>query len=168
MAIVKRGRLNLGIYMSETNPKTKTNKVSNMSLIVTSASVDAYNAAADDSARAATALGEFIVATENLTKGVLKEVQVGYAYEQNLAPPAPDTFALDKDKFLFSSRDTTNSQPVKLSIPARNDAAIVIESDGITIDITSPDADDWVARYTTIALSTDLHALQVLRGVISK
>jgi hypothetical protein len=168
MAIVKRGRLNIAIYMSETNPKTKTNKVSNMELFVTSASVDAYNAAADDAARAATAMGELMVDIDNLTLGIMKEVQVGYAYEQNLAPPVPTTFALDKDKFLVSSRDTTNNHPVKISIPARNDAAIVIESDGITIDITAPDMSGFVTHYTAIALSNDLHAVAVLRAIISK
>jgi hypothetical protein len=164
----KRGRVTLSFYMSELNPKTKTNKVSTIELICTSASVDAYNAAADDAARAATTIGNFITDTENLTKGVLKDVQVGYAYEQNITPPAPDTFALDKDKFLFSSRDTVNSQPVKLSIPARDDSAIVIESDGITIDITQPDASTWVGHYETIARSRDGNAVNVLRGVISK
>jgi len=168
MAIVKQGRLTISIYMSELNPKTKTNKVSTMSLIVTSASVNSYNAAADDAARAATALGEMIVSLENLTKGVLKSIDVGYTYEQNLAPPAADTFALDKDKFLVSSRDTVNSDPVKLSIPARNDDAIVIESDGVTVDITQPDMSEFVADYEAIALSGDLNAVQVLRAVISK
>jgi len=168
MATVKRGRLHLGIYMSETNPKTKTNKVSSMDLIVTSASVDAYNAAANDAARAATAIGLWIVDLENLTKGVLKDVQVGYAYEQNLAPPAADTFALDKDKFLVSSRDTATSDPVKLSIPARDDDNIAIESDGVTIDITVPDMDTFVTHYEAIALSGDLNTVQVLRAVISK
>lgn len=164
----KRGRVTLGFFMSELNPKTKTNKVSTIELICTSASVDAYNAAADDAARSATAIGNFITDTENLTLGVLKDVQVGYAYEQNITPPAADTFALDKDKFLFSSRDTVNSQPVKLSIPARNDADIQIESDGITIDITAPDASDWVGHYEAIARSRDGNAVNVLRGVISK
>lgn len=168
MAVVKEGRLTVGIYMSETNPKTKTNKVSTMAFRVSSASVDAYNAAADDAARAATTIGNWLSALENLTKGVLKDVQVGYQYDQNLAPPDPDTFALDKDKFLVSSRDTTNSQPVKLSIPARNDAAIVIESDGITIDITQTDMADFVSHYQTIARSQDGNTVEVLRAVISK
>lgn len=168
MAIVKRGRVSLGFFMSETNPKTKTNKVSTMDMIVASGAIDAYNGAADDAARAATGLGNLITDIENLTKGVLKDVQVGYIYIQNLAPPAPDTFALDKDKFLVSSRDTTNSQPVKLSIPARDDSTIVIESDGVTIDITQPDMSTFVGHYEAIVISSDLHAIQVLRAVISK
>jgi len=168
MAIVKQGRVTIGIYMSELNPKTKTNKVSTISIIAKSAVVDSYNAAADDAARAATTLGGFFVALDDLTLGIDKTFEVGYSYEQNLAPPAADTFALDKDKFLVSSRDTTNSDPVKLSIPARNDSAIVIESDGVTVDITAPDMSTFVTAYEAVALSGDLNNIEVLRAVISK
>jgi hypothetical protein len=168
VAIVKQGRVSIGIYMSELNPKTKTNKVSTITLICTSASIDAYNAAANDGARAATGLGTFITALEDLTLGILKNIEVGYNYIQNLAPPVATDFALDKDKFLISSRDTSNSDPVKLSIPARNDAAIVIESDGVTVDITQVNMSTFVTAYEAIALSGDLNALQVLRAVISK
>jgi hypothetical protein len=93
---------------------------------------------------------------------------VGFVYEQNLAPPVASTFALDKDKFLVSSRDTVNSQAAKISIPARNNSAIVIDSDGVTVDITSPDMSTFVSAYEAIALSNDGNALQVLRAVISK
>jgi len=168
MAVVKQGKFLVSIYMSELNPRSKTNKVSTMSMIPTAASVDAYNAAADDAARSATVLGELINDIENLTIGVLKDVVVGYEYVENLAPPVADTFALDKDKFLVSSRDTTTSDPVTISIPARNDLGIVIESDGITIDITQPEMSSFVTHYEAAILSPDLHALNVQRAVISK
>jgi len=168
MAVVKEGKVTVSIYMSELNPKTKTNKVSTMTIFCLAAAVTAYNAAADDAARAITLIGEWLVTIDDLTLGDLKSVDVGFVYEQNLAPPVATTFALDKDKFLVSSRDTVNSQAAKISIPARNDSAIVIDSDGVTVDITSPDMSTFVSAYEAIARSNDGNALQVLRAVISK
>lgn len=168
MATVKKGRLVVSLWMSDTNPKTHTNKVSTLSFNPTTAGVTAYNAAADDAARAATLIGELLVTIDDLTKGIDKQVDVGFTYESNLAPPTPDTFALNKDKFLVSSRDVINSEAQKVSIPARNDAAIVIESDGITVDITAPDMSTFVSAYEAVCLSDDGNALEVLRAVISK
>lgn len=167
MATVKKGRLNVSIYMSETNPKTKTNKVANVGYFVTAASVTAYNAAADDAARSATAIGTLITALEDLTLGVVKSVEASFVYEQNLAPPVADTFAFDFDKFLISARDNINSHAVKSSIPARDDADIVIQSDGVSVDITAPDMSTFVAAYEAIVLSEDLNAVSVLRATIT-
>lgn len=164
----KLGRVTLGIYMSETNPKTKSNKVATMSVDVQASVITAYNAAADDAARAATLVGVWILAVDNLTLGNIHTVDVGFIYTTTDAPPAADVFALDKDKFLVSSRDTVNQDAVKISIPARNDADIVIESDGITIDITAPDMSDFVSAYEAIALSGDGNAVNVVRAIISK
>jgi hypothetical protein len=168
MATVKAGKLSIAIWMSDTNAKSKTNKVSTVSYIVTAASVTAYNAAADDAARAATGIGGLITALENLTLGDLKEVTVGFTYDPGIAPPAADTFAFEFDKFLISSRDTVNQDAVKTSIPARNDAAIVIESDGTSVVITAPDMSDFVTAYEAVVLSGDLNAVQVLRASISQ
>jgi len=167
MAIVKKGRLNVAIFMSDTNPKTKTNKVANVAYRVTSASVDAYNAAADDAARSATAIGGLITALEDLTLGVTKSVDVGYVYEQNLAPPASDTFAFEFDKFLISLRDDISSAPVRTSIPARNDSAIVIESDGTTVSITDVDMSTYTDALHAVMLSEDGNAVTALRATIS-
>jgi hypothetical protein len=168
MATVKRGKLVISLWMSDTNPKSKTNKVSSIEYIVTAASVTAYNAAADDAARAATTLGVLIAAVENLTLGTLKEVNTGFSYASNLVAPVATDFAFEFDKFLISSRDSTNNQPVKTSIPARNDANIAIESDGTSIDITAPDMDDFVAAYEAVVLSQDLNAVNVIRASISQ
>jgi hypothetical protein len=167
MAIVKVGELQISTYMSDLNPKTKTNKVSSTKFRITAASATAYNAAADDAARAATAVGDLITAYEELTLGVTKSVTVGFVYEQNLAPPAADTFAFEFDKFLLSMRDTVTSDPVKTSIPARNDAAIVIQSDGTSVSIADPDMSTYVDAVEAIVLSGDNNAVQVLRASIS-
>lgn len=167
MAIVKVGELTISTYMSDLNPKTKTNKVSSTKFRVTAASVTAYNAAADDAARSATAIGTLITAYEELTLGVTKDVSVGFTYQQNLAPPASDTFAFEFDKFLLSMRDTVTSDPVKSSIPARNDASIVIQSDGTSVSIADPDMSTYVDAVEAIVLSGDNNAVQVLRASIS-
>lgn len=167
MAIVKVGELSIATYMSDTNPKTKTNKVSTTKFRITAAAVNAYNSAADDAARAATAVGTLITAYDDLTLGVLKEVSVGYTYQENLAPPAADTFAFEFDKFLVSMRDTVTSDPVKTSVPARNDAAIIISPDGTSVSITDPDMSTYVAAIEAIVLSGDNNAVQVLRASIS-
>jgi hypothetical protein len=93
---------------------------------------------------------------------------VGFVYDENIAPPASDTFAFEFDKFLISLRDDVNNSAVKTSIPARNDAGIVIESDGTTVDITAPDMSDYVASLHAIMLSEDGNAVTALRAVISQ
>lgn len=168
MATVKKGKVTIALWMSDTNPKTKTNKVSTIEYIVAAAAVTAYNAAADDAARAATTVGALVSAVENLTKGTLKEVTSGFTYASNLVAPVATDFAFEFDKFLISSRDSTNNQPVKTSIPARLDDNIVIESDGTSIDITAPDMSDFVTAYEAIVLSQDLNAVNVIRASISQ
>jgi hypothetical protein len=167
LATLKKGKVAFSFFMSDVNPKTKANKVSTVEYFVLPAAVTAYNAAADDAARAATTVGVLQTALENLTLGILKEVSVGFAYAQNLAPPAPDTFAFAFDKFLQSSRDVVTSRAVTTTIPARDDADIVIESDGVTIDISMTDYADFVAAYEAIVLSDDSNAVQVIRASIT-
>lgn len=167
MAITKQGRLSVSLLMSNSNPKSRTNKVSNITFRVTSSSVDAYNDAADDAARAATAIGIYLVNLDNLTLGVQKDVQVGYQYNDNLAAPPVTDFAFPFDKFLISLRDDVNNRAVTTSIPARNDSAIVVESDGVSIDITAPDMLGYVNSLHTIMLSDDSNAVTALRATIS-
>jgi hypothetical protein len=168
MANTKKGFVSLGIYLSETNPKTKTNKVATIETLCLATAVTAYNAAADDAARAATLIGVWILTVDNLTLGNLHSIDVGFRYVTTDVPPAADEFALAKDKFLISSRDTVTQDAVKISIPARNDSAIAIESDGTTITITAPDMSDFVTAYEAIALSGDLNAVSVIRALISQ
>lgn len=168
MATVKRGKLLVSLWMSDTNPKTHANKVSTMSFNPIPAQVTAYNAAADDAARSATLIGDLLTAIDALTLGIDKQVEVGFVYESNLAPPATTVVALNKDKFLVSSRDTINSEAQKVSIPARNDAAVTLESDGVTINIALVNMSTFVAAYEAVCLSDDGNPLEVLRAVISQ
>ncbi len=169
MAVVKKGKLTLSFWMSETNPKSKTNKVSSISLNVTAASVTAYNGAADDAARAATPIGTLIDTYTALTLGVLKDVTVGFVYDQNAAAPAPDAFAFEFDKFLVQSRDNVNTEANKSSIPARDDEDITIESDGVTVNLADGgDVAAFVTAYEAIVLSQDGNPLTVRMMSISQ
>lgn len=167
MATTKIGRVTISTYMSDTNARSKTNKVASVTYNVLAAAITAYNAAADDAARAATLIGDLLTAFESLTLGVTKSITVGFVYEENLAPPVDTDFAFEFDKFLVSSRDTVNSSAVRTSIPARNNTAIVIESDGTSVSITDPDMSTFRDAYEAVVLSEDNNAVEVLRASIS-
>jgi len=167
LATVKKGKVNFSFWMSEVNPKTKTNKVASVEYFVTAAAVTAYNAAADDAARAATLIGVLGTALENLTLGTLKSVSAGFDYSDSFTVPAPDVFAFSFDKFLISSRDTVDNRAVTTTIPARNDTNISIESDGTTVDIAAPDMSDFVTAYEAVVLSDSGNAVNVIRATIS-
>lgn len=169
MAVVKKGRLSLAFWMSEVNPKSKTNKVSTVTLNVTAASVTAYNGAADDAARAATTIGALIDAYTALTTGVLKDVTASFVYDQNAAAPAPDQFAFEFDKFLIQSRDNVNTEANKSSIPARDDEDITIESDGVTVELADGgDVAAFVTAYEAIVVSQDGNPLTIRMISISQ
>jgi len=167
MATIKKGRLSLGFYMSDTNPKTKSNKVAKVDYWVAAAAVTAYNAAADDAARAATLIGELIAALENETIGVLKTVDAGFVYVQNLAPPASDSGAYAFDKFLQSSRDVINGHAVTTTIPARDMSGITLAPDGADIIITDTPYSDFVSAYEAVVLSEDQNAVSVIRAFVT-
>lgn len=167
MATVKKGRVSIALYMSDTNPKTKSNKVATIDYWVTAASVTAYNGAADDSARAATAIGELVAALENETHGVLKSVDAGFVYVSNLAPPALGTAYYAFDKFLQSSRDVVTGRAVTTTIPARDMSGVTLAPDNVSIIITTEPYSDFVTAYEAIVLSDDSNALSVIRAFVT-
>ncbi len=169
MAVVKKGRLTLAFWMSEVNPKSKTNKVSSITLNVTAASVTAYNGAADDAARDATAIGTLINTYTALTLGTLKDVTAAFVYDQNALPPDVDAFAFEFDKFLIQSRDNVNTEANKSSIPARDDEDISIESDGVTVQLADDgDVAAFVTAYEAVVLSQDGNPLTIRMISISQ
>jgi len=160
--------LKLGFQMSETNPKTKTNKISVREYFIKPDDMTAYLEATSAAGRDSTNVGAFITAIQALSLGTLKTIDVGMRFDTAIAPPASTVFAFDFDQFLISARDTVNTDPVKTSIPARKDSAITIESDGVTVTITTGAMATFVSTYQTIALSQDDNPVNVLRALISK
>jgi hypothetical protein len=161
-------KLTLSWQMSDLNPKTKTNKIATREYFITAASAASYIAAADAAARDATAVGLFISAADAMVLGNLYSIDVGAVYYTNLAPPASDAFAFEFDQILISGRDTVTVQPVKTSLPARNDAVLTPESDGVSLNIGTTPVSTFVSTYEAIALSQDANTVNVLRAVIVK
>jgi hypothetical protein len=154
--------------MSETNPKTKTNKVATREYFVLPDLATAYLEATSEASRDGTSLGVFITAIDALTLGVLRSIEVGERFDTNQTPPAATVFAFDFDQFLISSRDTVTTDPVKTSIPARKDSAITIESDGVTVPLTGPNMSAFVTAYEALVLSLSDNPIDVLRATISE
>jgi len=137
MAFSKQGILVQSYLMSNTNPKTRRQKLSDIAWRLPSVQITAYNAAVDDAARAATIPGQIIAATQALTLGVLKKVTAGFTYVDPLAvPPAPSAFAFPFDKFGISF--SADGENYVTSIPARNDSAVNMGPDGVSVLITDP------------------------------
>jgi len=167
MATVQENFLTISLLMSNTNPKTRRQKISDIRWRVPEIVVTNYNSAADDAARAATAAGVLIAATLVLTKGVLKKVTVGSDYVDNAAvPPAPDTFTFPFDKFGVSF--SADGENYVTSIPARDDTAVVVGGDGVSVDLTDgANVEDWVTAFEAIVLSEELAAVTVNQMVIT-
>lgn len=155
MATVKVGKVASSYLMSNKNPKSRSPQLATVEHFVAAADVTAYNAAADDAARAATDLGVFLAAEQALTSGVLKKVEVGFAYVQDAAVPptiSQKVFAFDKIGIQFQA----DGEYYSSSIPGRNNAAITMSADGITIDLTDGAAmQDYVAAFNTTILSEE-------------
>lgn len=155
MATVKTGKVSTSYLMSNKNPKSRSPQLATVEHFIPAAKVTAYNAAADDAARAATDLGVFLAAEAALTSGVVKKVDVGFAYVQDAAIPptiSEKVFAFDKIGIQFSA----DGEYYSSSIPGRKNTAITMGPDGITIDLTDGAAmEAYVAAFNTLILSEE-------------
>jgi len=160
MATVKVGKVTHSWFMSNKNAKSRRPQIASVDHYVSAAAVTAYNAAADDAARAATLIGALLTAENDLTKGVEYSVSVGFAYVQNAAlPPAISEFVFAFDK--VGTSFTADGEYYTSSIPARNDANITLSSDGVTVDLGAGVSDEvaaYVAAFNAVVLSEELVA----------
>jgi len=157
MAIVKTGKVSQSFLMSNKNPKSRRPQVATVEHYVAAADVTTYNAAADDAARLATDLGIFFAAEAALTDGVVLKREVGFAYVENAAiPPTISAGVYPFDKFGISFQ--ADGEYYVSSIPARNMDAVVIASDGITVETgagASSETEDYIAAFNTTVLSEE-------------
>lgn len=157
MAIVKTGIISQSFLMSNKNAKSKRPQVATVTHYVAAADVTAYNAAADDAARAATDLGVFFDAEAALSLGVVVKRDVGFAYVENTAtPPAVSAGVFAFDKFGVSYQ--ADGEYYVSSIPGRDMADVVISSDGITINTgagASAETLAYIAAFNTTILSEE-------------
>jgi len=169
MATVQENFVERSWFMSNTNPKTRTNKVATIRWRVPEIVVTNYNAAADDAARAATAAGQLIAAADALTLGVPVKASVGSSYVDSTAlPPDPDQFVFPFDKFGISYR--ADGENYVSSIPARKDSAVTMSADGISVIITDPgwsaEIEAFVTAFESIVLSEELAAATITQITI--
>jgi hypothetical protein len=167
MATVQENFMQLSYLMSNTNPKTKRQKIASIEWRVPEVSVTNYLAAADDAARAATAIGVLAAATDALTLGVRKGISVGSRFVDSAAlPPDPDQFVFPFDKFGIGF--AADGENYVTSIPARDDSAVTVGADGVSITLEDGGAvEDWVTAFENIVLSEELAAVTVTRMTIT-
>lgn len=169
MATVQENFIERSWFMSNTNPKTRRNKMATVRWRVPEVVVNNYLAAADDAARAATAAGLLIAAADALSLGVGVKVTVGSAFVNNLAvPPDAGDFVFPFDKFGISFR--ADGENYVSSIPARNDANVTVGSDGISVILGADgtaEVQDFVTQFESIVLSEELAATTITQITIT-
>lgn len=170
MATVQENFVERTWFMSNTNPKTRRQKVATIRWRVPEVVVTNYNAAADDAARAATAAGALIAAADALTLGVPLKVSVGSAYVDNAAvPPEPDDFVFPFDKFGISFR--ADGENYVSSIPARDNSKVTVGSDGISVIIEDPawsaEVEAFIGAFEAIVLSEENAAATITQITIT-
>jgi len=169
MATVQENFIERSWFMSNTNPKTRRQKVATVRWRVPEVVVTNYLAAADDAARAATAAGLLIAAADALSLGVGDKVTVGSAFVDNAAvPPAPDDFVFPFDKLGISFR--ADGENYVSSIPARNNANVSLGNDGISVILGASgtaEVQDFVTQFESIVLSEENAAATITQITIT-
>jgi len=163
MATVKLGKVSHSWLMSNKNPKSSRPQVASIYHFVPAAAVTAYNAAADDAARALTLIGALLVAENALTIGVEYKVDVGFVYTQDAAiPPTAQEFVYAVNKIGVSY--TADGEYYTSSIPARDEADIVMSNDGVTVDTgagASAETTAYIAAFNAVVLSEEAVAATI-------
>ena len=170
MATVQQSYLERSWFMSNTNPKTRRQKVATIRWRVPEVVINNYLAAADDAARAATAAGQLIAAADALSLGVGMRVTVGSDFVNDAAvPPAADDFVFPFDKFGISFR--ADGENYVSSIPARKDSAVTMGADGISVIITDPawsaEVEAFIGAFEAIVLSEENAAVTITQITIT-
>lgn len=169
MATVQENFIERSWLMSNTNPKTRRQKVAHVHWRVPEIVVTNYNAAADDAARAATAAGLLIAAADDLSLGIGLKVIVGSAYVDNLAvPPGPDEFVFPFDKFGISFR--ADGENYVSSIPARDNSKVTVGGDGISVILGADgtaEVQEFVTQFESIVESEEHAAATITQITIT-
>jgi len=158
--------LNVGLAMSNDNPVSKQPRVSVFRCRISTASAQAYIAAADDAARAATPAGVLMAAVDALSEGTKLSYGISYEIEDgSVAPPASDAGVYPFDKFAVSYKAGFDNYQV--TIPGRNLGGVFVESDGISIVIDPADAQvqttNFINAFEAIALGKNAVTADVTR-----
>lgn len=110
----------------------------------------AYNAAADDAARALTAVGILITRYVAMSDAVLVSANVGKEVIVEPAAAVPANTVMRGNKLQFTDRHAGRTGV--FNIPARKAAAFTQDSGSIEVSITTPTAmSNFVAQYNLVA-----------------
>jgi len=155
----------VGFAMSDDNPVSKQPKISVWRQRIKTVSAQAYIAAADDAARAATAVGVLFAAVDAMSNGTKMTYGVHLIIEDgSVAPPASDDGIYPFDKFAYSYKAAFDNY--QGTIPGRNMGAVFIESDGISIVIGSgaqTQTADFITALEAVALGKNNNTIDVTR-----
>lgn len=166
MATIKTGVVNHTWIMSDKVPGSRRNKRASIAHYVPAAAVTAYNAAADDAARAGTTIGALIAAENALSIGVSEKVDVGFSYFDNaVLPPTVSEMAYAFDKLGVSFN--ADGENYVSSIPARSKDpdVVTLAPDGRTVLTgvgASAEVLAYVAAFNAVVLSEELVATTVV------
>lgn len=171
LATQKLGVFSIALYMSNKSENDKP-KLSSISHNVPAAAITAYNAAADDAARAATLAGALVVATLDLTRGTLAHVEAGFQYVQDATLPP----TVSDQVFAFDAINSSFKAGIRFynsGIPGRTlDPAILnLGSDGVSLDIgagASAEVDAYIAAFNAVVLGINGSAGTIVGMKISK
>lgn len=168
MADVSAWYVFVSFLMSNDNPKSKTNKRATFKQRITGVSGKAYADAADDAARAATTVGALISAVDGLSIVVKDEYGVNFKLLVNPSPTPPDPgdFVFPFEKLVTHYKGGFDNYHV--SIPARNEGALTMESDGISVELADGAAvAAFVSAFETVALDEEANVPAIERITIS-
>lgn len=146
-------------YIASTQYGDSGKHLGSASVYVSATDAKAYVAAADDSARAATKVGLLLTSVSNMTDAA-GGVQI--KHDEVATIMINGTFAYqDKDDKIYNSNrwrvtglTTNNGIPVQdsFTIPQRA-AGLVMESNGVNVDLGGTEALDLIAQVLDTALS---------------
>lgn len=148
MAWIEGSVLNLGFLTSD-------RKTAVVSLRIDQTEADAWLFALPGVARDGTEVGVLIAAIEALSEGNLLYEEVAHRTTNDAVDyplPSEEVYSFDKFGVMFSS----GLDNYQFTIPARNMAVVVPETDGVTIAITDPPASDEVLALVAAVNDTVL------------
>jgi len=159
----------VGFAMSNDSPVSKQPRISVWRQRVKSVSAQAYIAAADDAARAATAIGVLFAAVDAMSNGTKMNYGIHQIIEDgSVAPPDPDAGIYAFDKFAYAYKASFDNY--QGTIPGRNMGAVFLESDGVSIVIGSgaqTQTADFIAALEAVALGKNNATIDVQRMFVT-
>lgn len=155
MALVEVGRASLQLIDS-------ADKLSSPSFRVSPANARAYLAAADQSARDATAVGLLLGRTLAITRGsevansykIFADVGIQWVNDAAVTPSTASA-VYRSNRWKVTGRTTNNGVPAidTVYVPEYLITGVVMESDGISADLTDQPVQDFVTSFIATALS---------------